>query len=74
MQFMTDRETAASQRLHDQLADSRVGLRWERIFRRLRPRGGRRSAAPEGCGPGRPPLPHRGVQRDHGAAECLRAC
>jgi hypothetical protein len=34
MQFMTDREIAASQRLHDQLADSRVGLRWERIFRR----------------------------------------
>jgi uncharacterized protein with PIN domain len=34
MQFMTDREVAASQRVHAQLSHSRVGLRWERIFRR----------------------------------------
>lgn len=34
MQFMTDSEVKASQRVHDQLSHSRVGLRWERIFRR----------------------------------------
>lgn len=34
MQYMTDREVVASQRLHDALSHSRVGLRWERIFRR----------------------------------------
>ena len=34
MQYMTDREVAASQRVHAQLSHSRVGLRWERIFRR----------------------------------------
>jgi hypothetical protein len=36
MQFMTDREVAASRHLHAQLSHSRVGLRWERIFRRHR--------------------------------------
>jgi hypothetical protein len=34
MQHMTARELDASQRLHERLSDSRVGLRWERIFRR----------------------------------------
>jgi hypothetical protein len=34
MQFMTDREIAASEQVHAQLSHSRVGLRWERIFRR----------------------------------------
>jgi hypothetical protein len=34
MQYMTDREVEASQRVHDTLSHSRVGLRWERIFRR----------------------------------------
>jgi hypothetical protein len=34
MQYMTDREVAAAQRVHAQLRQSRVGLRWERIFRR----------------------------------------
>lgn len=34
MQYMTDREVVASQLVHDTLSNSRVGLRWERIFRR----------------------------------------
>lgn len=34
MHYMTDREVAASQRVHAELSHSRVGLRWERIFRR----------------------------------------
>lgn len=34
MQYMTDREVDASNRLHAQLSHSRVGERWERIFRR----------------------------------------
>jgi len=34
MQYMTAQEVDASQRLHDRLSHSRVGLRWERIFRR----------------------------------------
>lgn len=34
MHFMTDREVTASRRVHARLSHSRVGLRWERIFRR----------------------------------------
>jgi hypothetical protein len=34
MQYMTGREVTASRNVHAQLSHSRVGRRWERIFRR----------------------------------------